>query len=66
MQPHTGHTLDECLAHAIVTARCSCTPTKLCQRCKLRGYTNSLAGYAERIYPQRVTAQEAKDYELSS
>jgi hypothetical protein len=42
---------------------CSCTPKRLCDACKQRGYKNSLAGYAERIYPQQVTEAEIQEYE---
>jgi hypothetical protein len=42
---------------------CSCTPTKLCDSCEAKGYQNSLAGYAARIWPQHVTEQEMKNYD---
>jgi hypothetical protein len=34
---------------------CECLPGVVCPACTARGYKNGLAGYAARIYPQRVT-----------
>jgi hypothetical protein len=37
---------------------CKCLPGQVCVPCAARGYKNGLAGYAERIYPDRVTEHD--------
>jgi hypothetical protein len=37
---------------------CKCLPGQVCESCAARGYKNGLAGYAERIYPDRVTKHD--------
>jgi hypothetical protein len=40
------------------TLECDCVPGQVCEPCTARGYTNGLAGYAARIYPERVTQDD--------
>ena len=37
---------------------CECLPGQVCANCHARGYRNGLAGYAQRIYPERVTQDD--------
>ena len=39
-------------------AACACLPGQVCAACRARGYVSGLAGYAARIYPRLVTAEE--------
>jgi hypothetical protein len=42
---------------------CECLPGVVCPPCTARGYKNGLAGYAGRLYPQRVTADDIAEQE---
>lgn len=59
-----GRVMDEAIG-----SECECLPGQVCDPCGGRGYRNGLAGYAARIYPDRVTQadmdeQDRADREL--
>jgi hypothetical protein len=45
------------------TDECDCLPGRVCEPCTGRGYQNGLAGYAARIYPDRVTDADVEEQE---
>ena len=45
------------------TDECECLPGQVCGPCEERGYRNGLAGYAARIYPDRVTEADVEEQE---
>jgi hypothetical protein len=48
---------------ATKTDECECLPGQVCTPCVGRGYQNGLAGYAQRIYPDRVTEADVEEQE---
>lgn len=54
---------NNCRPYPARETECECLPGQVCPPCKARGYTNGLAGYAARIYPDRVTPDDVAEQE---